>query len=88
MQGRAPCMWPKAASRRPRLSRTEGGLGTRGGLPSRLDPHRPPDHAPQLHKHDPRPRNDKSGCGEKEPKGQSRRGEYTARKDRDDLRHR
>jgi len=48
MQGRAPCLCPKKASRRSRLSRTEGNMGTRGGMPSMLDLHRPPDQAPQL----------------------------------------
>ena len=88
MQWRAACLLPKATSRRSRLSRTEGVLGTGGGLPSRLDPHRPPDQAPQLQKLDLGHRNDKFGCGEEELKGRSRRGEYSAREDRDDLRHR
>ena len=66
MQGRAPCLWPKPASWRLRLSRTEGVLGTRGGMMSMLDPHRPPDQDPQLLNPDPWHRDDKSGCGEEE----------------------
>ena len=75
MQGEALCLRPKAASRRLRLLCTEGVLGIGGGLPSMLDPHRPPDRAPQLMKPDPGHRTDKSGCGEEEPKGRSMRGE-------------
>ena len=51
-------------------------MGSERGLPSRLNPHRPPDQAPQLMKPDPGHRNDKFGCGEDEPKGRSRRAEY------------
>ena len=88
MQGRVARLLPKATSRRSRLSRIEGGLGTGLGLTSKLDPHRPPDRAPQLKKLDHGHRNDKSGCGEEEPKGRSRRGEYTTGEDRDYLRRR
>ncbi len=52
------------------------------------DPYRPPDQAPQSSKPDPGHRNDTSGCGEEKPKGRSRRGDYTAREDCDDLRRR
>ena len=50
-----------------------GGLGIGGGMPSRLDPHRPLDPAPQLLKPNLRHRNDKSSCGEEEPKERSKR---------------
>ncbi len=68
MQGRAPCLRPVAASRRWRLSRTEGDLGIRGGLPSRFGPHRPPDQAQHFNKTDPGLRNDKFDCNETKPK--------------------
>jgi hypothetical protein len=52
-----------------------GGLGAKGGMSSKLDLHRPPDHDALLPQPDSRHRNDSFGCGEKKPKGKSRRGE-------------
>ena len=68
MQGRAPCLRPVAASRRWKLSRTEGGLGTGEAAHRR---HRPPPTAepgPTAPKPDPGRRNDKFGCGVEKPK--------------------
>ena len=96
MQGRTPCLWPVAASRRWKLSRTEGGLGTGEAAHRR---HRPPPTAepgPTAPKPDPGRRNDKSGCGVEKPiegaagdrcKG-TEQPEGAAWPDRDDLRRR
>ncbi len=65
MQGRTPCLWPAAASRLRRLSRTEGGLGTRSACATLLAT--PIDRRTRLNiftKPDLGHRNDKSGCGE------------------------